>query len=165
MKKLLLILILTCFYAMANSQGFAFAEVGKTIGTNYKLPLSVLGGGYRYNCFTIEAGMKTNWTEYYSLFYSSVGLETKSKLFLGGNIGIGVTTDLPQIDRYFNPQTGETTIMKQGYETKTITAMYSNIKLGYRIKITDYSVVVPYLSWSNCWNKNYLSLGIRLTSK
>ncbi len=150
---------------MAFSQGFAFAEVGKTIGTNYKLPLSVLGGGYRYNCFTIEAGMKTNWQEYYSLFYSSVGVESKGKIFIGVNAGIGVTTDLPMRDTYYNPQTQETIIMKQGYTTKTITAMYSNIKLGYRIKITDYSVVVPYFSWSNCWNKNYLSIGLKITSK
>ncbi len=165
MKRITLILILTGIKTMAISQVNWNFEAGKTLGTNYKLPLSCMSIGYRYNFFTIEGGFKTNWTEYYSLFYSSAGVETKSKLFIGVNCGLGITTDLPQIDRYYNPQTGETTVIKQGYETKTITALYSNIKIGIRIKVTDYSVVVPYLSWSNCWNKNYLSIGLKITSK
>lgn len=89
MKKILLVIVLTCFYAMVSAQSFYFGEVGKTIGTHYRLPAISLGYGFKQNVFTIEGGFKSNYSEYYTLLFSSVGLESKGGDYIhvkaGGN--------------------------------------------------------------------------------
>lgn len=133
MKKILLVVILTCFYAMVSAQSFYFGEVGKTIGTSYKLPAISLGYGFKQNVFTIEGGFKSNYSEYYTLLYSSLGLESKGKLLVGGNGGIGWTLNIEQLDRRYIPETGETKILHEGYEEDVICNVYGNLKLGYEV--------------------------------
>lgn len=160
MKRTTIITILTCFYAMATAQSFYTGELSKTIGTSYKYPAIGLGYGYKYKIFTSEFGLKTNYNEYYTLLFSSIGVESKGKLLVGVNGGIGINFSIPQLDRQYFPETGETKVISEGYQSKTITSFYGNFKMGYEVL----KGVKVYGSYSIGF-KNWLGVGIKLTAQ
>ena len=160
MKKLLLLISLTCFIAMAKAQSFYTIGADKTIGTNYKKPALSLSYGYKHDIFTGEFGLKTNFNEYYTLLFSSVGIESKGKLLVGVNAGLGWTFNIPQLDRQYIPETGEIKVISDGYQTKSICSYYGNLKLGYMVL----KGVTVYSSYSFGF-RNWAGIGIKLTSK
>lgn len=160
MKKIFLVSVLTFFYAMVSAQSFYTGELSKTVGTSYRHPAIGLGYGFKKDIFTGEFGLKTNYNEYYTLVFSSVGIESKGKLLVGVNGGLGITFSIPQLDRQYIPETGETKIISPGYQSKTITSFYGNFKMGYMVLkgVTAYgSYSIGFRSWA--------AIGIKLTSK
>lgn len=127
----------------------------------HKLPALELSAGYKHSMFTAEAGLKTNYQEYYSLVYGSAGVETKGKLLLGLNAGIGWTFIIPQLDRRYDPTTKTYTTLKEGYTTDGIWAAYVNAKAGYEVL----NGLTLYGSYSYSWEWSWCGVGVRLTSK
>lgn len=158
MKNILFVIVLTCFYAMASGQSFYSGELSKTIGTSYKYPAIGLGYGYKYDLFAAEFGLKTNHSEYYSLVFLSVGAETKGKLLVGANFGIGTTFNLPRQDRVYVD--GRYEYISKGFDKNSITAIYTNAKLGYMVL----NGVYAYAGYSYSYDWSWATIGIKLTS-
>lgn len=160
MKRITAILIfITCCKAMAKSQSNYMIGVDKTIGTNYRLPSLHLGYGFKKDIFTIEGGLKTNFQEYYSMLFGSLGIESKGKLLVGVNAGLGITFNVPQLDRQYIPETGETKIISEGYQSKSISSFYGNFKMGYEV-LKGVKVFGSY----SIGFKSWAGIGIKLTS-
>ena len=160
----MLIIFLTCLKAGATAQSFYTGEITKTTGTKYAYPAIGLGYGYKHGIYTSEFGLKTNYNEYYTLAFASVGVESKTKLLYGINAGIGWTFSVEQLDRKFDPATGETKTITEGYEDDAICAYYANVKLGYPIFKVFGMQGIGYGSYSVGF-KSWASIGIKLTSK
>lgn len=158
MKKLLLILILTSIKAMVGAQVHYDFELSKTIDTKYSKPALGLSAGYKYDLLNIEGGIKTNFNEYYTLLFLSIGAETKGKLLVGANVGIGSTFNLPRNDRILI--NGEYQYISKGFDKNSITAIYGNCKLGY--EIIDRMFVYGSYSFSYKWQ--WVSVGIKLSN-
>lgn len=152
-----LIFLLLPIFSQAQT-GFDL-NAGKTLGTHYNMPYVGLGAQYSHDMLFAEAGMKTNWNEYYTLFYAGAGVQTKGKFYLAISSGISYTASLPQQDRYYDPATGITTVKTAGY-TKAVCALYDNVNIGYRIKMD--CDVIPYIGCSASWRKEWVSLGVLL---
>jgi len=88
MKRITLIVLLTAIKAMVFAQGYGLMEINKTVNTHYKVIPVSLGGGYAYKNITAEIAFKTNWEEYYSLVYHSVGYRSLGHLYVGVNVGM-----------------------------------------------------------------------------
>ncbi len=164
MKRITAVLIIiTCCKAMAKSQSYYMIGIDKTIGTNYRLPALHLGYGYKYKIFTSEFGLKTNYNEYYTLAFTSIGLESKTKLLYGVNAGIGWVFSIPELDRKFDPVTKETKTITEGYEEKVICSYYANVKVGYPLFKVFSMQGIGYGGYSVGF-KSWDSIGIKLTS-
>jgi len=158
MKRTSLIAILTCYLAMASGQSFYTLETGKTIGTKYVLPYAGLSYGFKKDLFTGEVGLKTNFQEYYTLAFLSFGAETKGKLLVGANFGIGTTFNLPRNDRVYVD--GRYEYISKGFDKNSITAIYTNAKLGYMVL----NGVYAYAGYSYSYDWSWATIGIKLTS-
>ena len=157
MKTVLLIICLTFCKAITAQSSYSFEGV-KTIGTHYKLPAIGLSYAYKHDLFVGEAGMKTNFQEYYTLLFLSVGAETKGKLLVGANFGIGSTFNLPRTDRIYHDRQYE--YLSKGFDKNSITAIYGNAKLGYQI----FDGCYMYGSYSFSYKWQWVSVGIKLSN-
>lgn len=171
MKRItLMLLILTGCKAMAVSQTFYFFEVNKLTGTHYKYPAGVLGAGYQQKLpiknlkATSEIGLRTNWNEYYTYPYIGSGLLYRGKIIIGVNAGLGIMLSLPMQDRYYNPQTHEISVIKEGYSTKSIGLGYYGGRLGYRIfNVGNDSGVWLYASYNKTGKFEWKGIGLLFT--
>lgn len=106
--------------------------------------------------------MKTNWQEYYTLFHLNVGIESKGRFLIGVNGGGGLTMEIPQLDRRYDPITKEYTTITEGYDTNGKLRLYGNAKIGYRFLEIDNTGATVFGSCSYSWKLCWVSAGIRI---
>lgn len=170
MKKVIMIALIAIVSLTSQAQHFFTIGSGK-LSVNHRSSYFELGYGYKVSNFVVSGGAKWNHNNYH-LYHFEGGFQTKGRVLLSITEGFAWTANIPQQDRYYNPETGETIYLSKGYTTLGIWSGQTTALVGYRFVVgrdgdefKDCEKVCAFVGYTSAWRFNWVGAGVRLELK